>query len=84
MLQLRIGESSDFSRFHVENGDIVVTWSSLLETAQRLHRDYLDVVKARAPHDDPRIVALNAIDDTNDDSAYAADEAGDDVEPTDD
>jgi hypothetical protein len=42
-------EAKELARRMRENGDIVVTWSSLLETAQRLHRDYLDVVKARAP-----------------------------------
>jgi RecB family endonuclease NucS len=36
----------------------VVTWDELLETAERLHREFLDVVKARAPKDDPRIKAL--------------------------
>jgi hypothetical protein len=38
-----------------ENGMTVVTWDKLLEDAERLHREYLDVVKARAPENDPRV-----------------------------
>lgn len=38
----------------------VVTWEKLLEDAERLHRDYLKIVKARAPKDDPRIQELEA------------------------
>lgn len=46
-----------------QTGDaIVVTWQGLLETAQRLHREYLDLMKSRAPADDPRIVALGGLD----------------------
>jgi RecB family endonuclease NucS len=35
------------------------TWRGLLEKAERLHRDYLDVVRARAQPDDPRIERLD-------------------------
>jgi RecB family endonuclease NucS len=42
----------------------IVTWDSLLETAERLHREYLDLVKSRAPQEDPRIQALNDIDES--------------------
>ncbi len=41
-------------------GMYVVTWRQLLETAERLHREFLAVVKSRAPQDDPRIQALEA------------------------
>lgn len=39
----------------------VVTWNQLLETAERLHREFLDVVKSRAPQDDPRIEAIDEL-----------------------
>lgn len=45
-----------------DDGIHVVTWDKLLEDAERLHREYLDIVKARAPEDDPRIQQLPAVD----------------------
>ncbi len=36
----------------------VVTWDKLLDDAERLHREYLEIVKSRAPEDDPRIQEL--------------------------
>lgn len=41
------------------SGIYVVTWTDLLETAERLHFEFLDVVKARAPKEDPRIERLD-------------------------
>jgi len=41
-----------------DDGISVVTWSKLLEDAERLHREYLAIVRARAPEDDPRIQVL--------------------------
>jgi len=41
----------------------VVTWDKLLEDAERLHREYLEIVKARAPEDDPRIQGLAIVED---------------------
>jgi RecB family endonuclease NucS len=41
-----------------EAGMAVVTWDGLLHTAERLHKEFLEVVKSRAPQDDPRIEAL--------------------------
>jgi len=46
-----------------EDGISVVTWDKLLEDAERFHREYLDIVKARAPEDDPRIRDLPAVED---------------------
>ncbi|MGQ0669024.1 MAG: hypothetical protein ACT4PO_05050 [Actinomycetota bacterium] len=40
----------------------------LLEDAERLHREYLEIVKSRAPEDDPRIQELG-IDEPAADSA---------------
>ncbi len=31
------------------------TWENLLITTQTLHSDFLDIVRQRAPRDDPRI-----------------------------
>jgi hypothetical protein len=42
-----------------QDGMYVVSWDGLLETAERPHREFLDVVKLRAPQDDPRIQALD-------------------------
>lgn len=41
-------------------GIYIRTWHTLLSTAERLHKDYLAVVKRRAPADDPRISELDA------------------------
>lgn len=57
-----------FGRFREDVGDLVTraqvgriyvrTWENLLYTAESLHRDFLEVVKSRAPADDPRIQNL--------------------------
>jgi hypothetical protein len=36
------------------------TWDNLLSTAEAMHKDFLDVVKLRAPADDPRMQALES------------------------
>ena len=47
-----------------DSGDVlIITWSGLLETAERLHKEYLELVTSRAPANDPRIEALAGIDD---------------------
>ena len=38
-------------------------WEKLWRDAERLHRDYLDVMRSRADADDSRIVGLDALDD---------------------
>lgn len=38
-----------------EDGITVVTWDRLLEDAERFHREFLEIVKSRAPEDDPRV-----------------------------
>lgn len=45
-----------------QNGFYIRTWSGMLETAESLHREFLDIVKTRAPADDPRIQNLEALD----------------------
>lgn len=53
-------------------------WDHLLEAAERLHRDYLDVIAERAPQDDPRIQAIqrNSATDTAPNADSGPDEAG--------
>jgi len=41
----------------------VQTWDILLKTTEELHREFLDVVKGRAPASDPRIKALEKDDE---------------------
>jgi len=60
-----------------EDGISVVTWDKLLEDAERLHRDYLEIVKARAPEDDPRIQELSVGG-----SDVEADSDGEPADPT--
>lgn len=45
-----------------QHGIYIRTWEDLLYQAESLHREFLDVVKMRAPRDDPRIQALEAND----------------------
>jgi Histidine kinase-, DNA gyrase B-, and HSP90-like ATPase len=49
----------------------VRTWSNLLTTAETMHKEFLDVVKTRAPSDDPRMKALST-DDSETDSSSAS------------
>ena len=44
----------------------IVTWDALLERAERLHKEYLEVMVSRAPSNDPRIEALEALDTESD------------------
>jgi hypothetical protein len=48
----------------VNSGYRISPWDHLLEAAERLHRDYLDVITERAPRDDPRIKAIQQQSDT--------------------
>ncbi|MEE9965098.1 MAG: ATP-binding protein [Propionicimonas sp.] len=42
----------------IDAGYRIEPWDHLLEAAERLHRDYLDVITERAPQDDPRIQTI--------------------------
>ena len=55
----------------VKSGYRISPWDHLLEAAERLHRDYLDVIAERAPQDDPRIQAIQR--DSATDAAPSAD-----------
>lgn len=44
----------------------VRTWGNLLTTAEAMHKEFLDVVKTRAPSDDPRMKELSADDSATD------------------
>lgn len=41
-----------------DSGYRISPWDHLLEAAERLHHDYLEVITERAPQDDPRIRAI--------------------------
>lgn len=48
----------------LENSGIkVMRYGDLLRRTETLHKEFLDVVKSRAPADDPRIVALDEIEE---------------------
>jgi hypothetical protein len=55
-------EAAEKKRRLREDQMTVVTWDRLLEDAERFHREFLALVKSRAPEDDPRIQELD-IDD---------------------
>jgi len=40
-------------------GNVTKTWRALLEETERMHREYLQVVRDRAPQDDPRLDDLD-------------------------
>jgi len=42
-----------------------VTWDRLLRQAEQFHCEYLDLVKSRAPKGDPRIQALEKVDEVS-------------------
>ena len=58
------------------DGIYVESWTKLWGDAERLHRDYLRVMKSRASPDDSRIVALDELDedthDTDDAETHSA------------
>ncbi len=41
------------------------SWSNLLTTAEAMHKEFLDVVKMRAPSDDPRMKELSGTDSSS-------------------
>ncbi len=42
-----------------KEGIYVMKWDDLLRRTEMLHKDFLDVIKSRAPADDPRITAFD-------------------------
>lgn len=55
------GDQGELIRSLARDGIKVMMWDSVLKRTEDLHRDFLDVVKRRAPSDDPRIKDLNAV-----------------------
>ena len=45
------------------------TWDNLLTTTETMHKEFLDVVKLRAPADDPRMQGLSSNDDQSEQSS---------------
>lgn len=63
--RIKSGQQSKIDRMK-RDGIEIVTWDQLLENAERQHREFLEVVKARAPQDDPRIQAIPDLDSDDD------------------
>ncbi len=60
----RLGPETDELIARLMNsGMFIEPWEKLWQDAERLHRDYLDVMRSRADADDSRIVGLDALDD---------------------
>ena len=57
--RMRSGNEEIISRLK-RDGMYIETWDSLLDNAERLHREFLDVMKARGNPEDPRISRLDS------------------------
>lgn len=55
-------DAKEKARRLMDDGIHVLTWEKLLADAERLHHEFLDLVKSRAPQDDPRITRLDALE----------------------
>lgn len=54
-------DDDEHRRVHSESGTFHIrTWENLLTTTETLHKEFLDVVKGRAPADDPRMKDLES------------------------
>lgn len=61
------GDGEQLAESMRQRGQVrIVSWDGLLETAERLHREYLDLMTRRAPSDDPRIIALSDLNNETD------------------
>ena len=62
LIYSRLRPDAEQKKRRLERDNIYVhTWDALLQTAERSHREFLAVVKSRAPQDDPRITNLPEI-----------------------
>ncbi len=62
--RIRAGDEGH-ARSHQDAGTFDIrTWSNLLTTTETMHKEFLDVVKGRAPADDPRMEGLSVDDDS--------------------
>jgi RecB family endonuclease NucS len=55
-------DAKEKARRLMDDGIFVVTWEKLLADAERLHHEFLDLVKSRAPQEDPRIMGLDTLE----------------------
>ena len=69
--ELRDGTGPQITRM-AKDGNYVESWEKLWSDAERLHRDYLDVMRSRASADDSRIIALGQLDEASSDGDEAA------------
>jgi len=55
-------EDDQHAKSHQQSGVMDIrTWDSLLNVSEQLHAEFLEVVKERAPKDDPRMKELDAL-----------------------
>ena len=60
----KYSENDELLIGELANSDIrVVTWDTLVRTTKQLHEYILDIAKSRAPREDPRIQALERVDE---------------------
>ena len=59
--RMRPGSEELIARL-TNSGIFIEPWEKLWQDAERLHRDYLDVMRSRADSEDSRIVGLDALD----------------------
>ena len=60
--RIRQGDEGHGKTYQDANLFDIRTWSNLLMTAETMHKEFLDVVKERAPADDPRMQELSTDD----------------------
>jgi hypothetical protein len=62
--RVRAGDEGH-AKSHQDAGTFDIrTWSNLLTTTETMHKEFLDVVKGRAPADDPRMEGLSVESDS--------------------
>ncbi len=58
--RIRPGDEAHGQTYQVADVFDIRTWGNLLTTAEAMHKEFLDVVRMRAPSDDPRMKDLAA------------------------
>ena len=59
--RIRQGDEAHASTYQDAGVFDIRTWDNLLMTAETMHKEFLDVVKDRAPADDPRMQNLGTV-----------------------
>jgi len=58
--RIRSGDEGHAASHHTAGTFVIRTWDNLLTTTETLHQEFLNVVKLRAPSDDPRLQELSS------------------------